>query len=79
VCGVCNVFYVSILGKVRTLLVKGAVHPGMKETRERTTMITSGSSDVSRLKKIPYQEEMQKMMDKSMIGPLSVSKSRDVF
>ena len=56
------------------LLVKGTLHTGMKETRAKTTMITSASSDVGRSKK-----SLKKMMDKSRIRPLSVSKSRDVF
>ena len=47
----------------------------MKETRAKTTMITSASSDVDRSKK----SLKKKMMDKSRIRPLSVSKSRDVF
>ena len=56
------------------MLVKGTSHTGMKETRAKTTMITSASSDVGRSKK-----SLKKMMDKSRIRPLSVSKSRDVF
>ena len=47
----------------------------MKETRAKTTMISSASSVVGRLKK----SLKKKMMDKSSIRPLSVSKSRDVL
>ena len=44
----------------------------MKETRVKTTMITS---DVGCSKKSPKK----KMMDKPRIQPLSVNKSRDVL
>ena len=47
----------------------------MKETRAKTTMISSASSDVGHFKK----SLKKKMMDKLTIQPLSVSKSRDVF
>ena len=47
----------------------------MKETRAKTTMITSASSGVGRLKK----SLKKKMMEKSTIRPFFVSKSRDVF
>ena len=57
------------------MLGKGTSHTGMKETRAKTTMITSASSDVGRSKK----SLKKKMMDKWRIRPLSVSKSRDVF
>ena len=57
------------------MLVKGTSYTGMKETCEKTTTITSASSDVGRSKK----SLKKKMMDKSRIRPLSVSKSRDVF
>ena len=59
------------------LISKGTVHIGMKETRARTTMITSASSDVHRLKK--SLKKKQRKMDKSMIQLLSVSKTRGVF
>ena len=52
------------------MLVKGTSHTGMKETRAKTTMITSASSDVGRSKK-----SLKKMMDKLRIRLLS----RDVF
>ena len=55
--------------------VKGTSHAGMKETRAKTTMITSASSDVGRSKK----SLKKKMMDKSTIRPFTVSKSRDAF
>ena len=56
------------------MLVKGTSHTGMKETRAKTTTITSANSDVGRSKK-----SLKKKMDKLKIRPLSVSKSRDVF
>ena len=57
------------------MLVRGASYTGMKETGAKTTMITSASSDVGRSKK----SRRIKVMDKSRIRPLSVSKSRDMF
>ena len=56
------------------MLVKGTLHTGMKETRVKTTTITSASSDIGCSKK-----SLKKMMDKPRIQPLSVSKSRDVL
>ena len=61
----------SVGNGTNILLVKGTVHTGMKE---RTTLITSASSDIGHLEKI-WKKKKQKMMDKSMIPPLSVSKS----
>ena len=58
---------------------KGTAHTGMKETRVRTTMTASASSDVGHLKKSLKKKKKQKRMDKPTIRPLSVSKSRDVF
>ena len=60
------------------LLVKGTAHTGMKETRARTTMITSASGGIGHLKK-SLKKKKQKMMDKLTIQPLSVSKSRNAF
>ena len=53
------------------MLVKGTSHTGMIETRAKTTMITSASSDVGRSKK----SFKKKLMDKPRIRLLSVSKS----
>ena len=60
------------------LLAKGTLYTGMKETRMKTTMITSASSDVSDLKE-SLKKKRRMTMDKSTIQPLSVSKYRDVF
>ena len=57
--------------------VKGTSHTGMKETRVKTTMISSASSYVGRLKKSLKEEE--DVVYKSTIRALSVSKSRHVF
>ena len=59
------------------LLVKGTAHTGMKETRARTTMITSASCGIGHLKK--SLKKKKQMMDKLTIQPLAVSKSRDAF
>ena len=64
VSGASSVFCRPVLGKV----VKGTSHTGMRETRVKTTLITSASSDVGHLKISPRKM----MMDKSTIR-LSVS------
>ena len=66
------VFSADQLG-TNVLLVTSTSHTGKKETFAETTMITSAISGVGRLK------NPKKKIDKSMIRPLFVSKSRHVF
>ena len=64
--------YIYIYIYLCYVLLKETLSIGMKETRAKTTMITSASSDVGCLKKSLKKK-------KKKIRPLSVSKSRDVF